>query len=92
MLKELEKLKKQKLGSLQLSRAKKQFQGQIIMADENRSSLLVHIGKGILRHGRAQSLQDVIKKIEAVNDSDLLSAANDIFNPDKFSYLTYLPE
>jgi predicted Zn-dependent peptidase len=92
MLKELDKLKNKKLGSLQLSRSKKQFQGQIIMADENRSSLLVHIGKGILRHGRAQSLQDVIRRIESVTDSDLLDVANEVFNPNRFSYLTYLPE
>lgn len=89
--KELKKLREVKLGVLQLSSAKKQFQGQIIMADENRSSLLVHIGKGILRHGRAETLQDVLKRIENITDSDILEVANEILQVDRFSYRTFLP-
>ena len=92
ILKELKLLKTRKLGNLQLSRAKNQFMGQIVMADENRSSLLVHIGKGILRHGRAKSLQEVLALIAAVDANDLIDVANEVFREDHFSYLTYLPE
>jgi predicted Zn-dependent peptidase len=89
---ELEKLKKVKLGTLQLSRARNQFMGQIVMADENRSGLLVHIGKGILRHGRAISLKEVLDNISAVRAEDLMEVANEIFDLPNMSYLTYLPE
>jgi predicted Zn-dependent peptidase len=89
--KELKKLREDKLGIRQLSSAKKQFQGQIVMADENRSSLLVHIGKGILRHGRAETLQEVLRKIENITASDILEVANEILQEDRFSHRTFLP-
>lgn len=89
--KELKKLREIKLGVRQLSSAKKQFQGQIVMADENRSSLLVHIGKGILRHGRAETLQEVLQRIEKISDADILEVANEILQEDQFSYRTFLP-
>lgn len=92
ILKELEKLKTNKLGTLQMSRVKNQFKGQIVMADENRSGLLIHIGKGILRHGRALSIQEVIGKIDAITAEDLMQTANEVFDVSKFSYLTYVPE
>jgi len=89
--KELKKLREIKLGVRQLSSAKKQFQGQIVMADENRSNLLVHIGKGILRHGRAESLQEVLQRIEKITASDILEVANEILQEDRLSYRTFLP-
>ena len=89
--KELKKLREDKLGIRQLSAAKKQFQGQIVMADENRSGLLVHIGKGILRHGRAETLQEVLQKIENISASDILDVANEILQEDRFSHRTFLP-
>lgn len=91
ILRELDKLKHQQLGSLQLSRARNQFMGQIVMSDENRSGLLVHIGKGILRHGRAQSLQEVLKHIEQVTARDLIEVANEVFDYSRYSYLSYVP-
>lgn len=89
--KELKKLREDKLGIRQLSAAKKQFQGQIVMADENRGGLLVHIGKGILRHGRAETLQEVLQKIENISASDILDVANEILQEDRFSHRTFLP-
>ena len=91
ILKELKKLREQKLGVVQLSSAKKQFQGQLVMAEENRSSLLVHIGKGILRHGRAESLEEVMARIAAVTAEDILDVANEVLQESQFSYRTYLP-
>jgi predicted Zn-dependent peptidase len=61
------------------------------MADENRSGLLVHIGKGILRHGRAETLQEVLQKIENISASDILDVANEILQEDRFSHRTFLP-
>jgi predicted Zn-dependent peptidase len=92
VLKELKKLRENTLGSLQMSRAKNQFMGQMVMADEARSGLMVHIGKGILNEGSALSLDEVVQKIKAIKAIDLLDVANEIFKEDQFSYLTYLPE
>ncbi len=91
VIKELKKLKSQKLGSLQLSRFKNQFSGQLIMSDENRSGLMVHLGRNILADGRARSLEEILKEIQAVTAEDLIRVANEILDIDNFSYLTYLP-
>lgn len=92
VLKELKKLREQKLGTLQLSKFKNQFMGQMVMADENRSGLMVHLGKGLLTEGYAISLNEVLEEIKRITASDILEVANDIFKPEKFSYLTYYPE
>lgn len=92
VLKEIRNLKKNKLGNLQLSRFKNQFAGQLIMADENRSGLMVHIGKNILTRGSALSLDDILLQIKNITASDLLETANEVFREEQFSYLTYLPE
>lgn len=92
VLKEIRRLKTEKLGHLQLSRFKNQFIGQMVMADESKSGLMIHHGKGILTDGYAVDLNYVIGEIEKISAMDLLDTANEIFREDQFSYLTYLPE
>ena len=92
VLKELKKLRENQLGTLQLSRFKNQFSGQMVMADESRSGLMVHIGRGILTNGTVLGLKDILQKIQAITSNDLLETANEIFDVKNFSYLTYLPE
>jgi len=77
---------------LQMSRFKNQFIGQMVMADESKSGLMIHNGKGILTDGYAISLKEVIGKIQEISALDLLETANDVFKEAEFSYLTYLPE
>ncbi len=90
--KELKKLKENKLGKVQLSQAKNQFIGQIIMSNESRNGLMIHIGKGILKHNKALSLQETIQKIKNLSAEQLLNIANEVFDFENFSHLQYLPE
>lgn len=92
IIKELKKLKEQKLGKVQLSQAKNQFIGQIIMSNESRSGLMIHIGKGIIKYNKAMSLQETIQKIKNLTSEQLLAIANEVFDFDQFSHLQYLPE
>lgn len=89
--KELKLLREKKLGSLQLQRFVNQFCGQMVMADENRSGLMVHIGKGILTHGSVKSLEEIIKEIRSITASDILETANAMFEEKNLSSLTYIP-
>jgi predicted Zn-dependent peptidase len=91
MEKELKRLKEKKLGRVQLSQAKKQLCGQLIMANESKSSLLVHVGKGILKYGRAKTVEETISQINQLSAEKLLTVANEVFNLDSFSYLRYIP-
>lgn len=90
--KELKKLKDQKLGKLQLSQAKNQLTGQLVIANETRSGLLVHLGKGILKFGKARTMKETIQAIEKITSENLQDTANEVFDIDNFSHLHYIPE
>ncbi|MCS6796783.1 MAG: insulinase family protein, partial [Raineya sp.] len=90
--KEIRKLKEQKLSNLQLHTAKQQLMGQIALAEENYMNLMLVMGKSLLDTGEIESLQEVFKKIEAITAEEIWEVANEIFDENKFSTLTYLPE
>ncbi len=90
--KELQKLKTNKLGKLQLQQAKNQIAGNLIISSESRTGLLLHIGKGIVKYGHANSIVETISKIENITAEQVLEAANEIFHFENFSELIYFPE
>jgi predicted Zn-dependent peptidase len=90
--KELKKLCENKLGIIQMHNAINQLKGQIVMADEHRNGLMLHLGKNVLQNGRVDTLEEVLAKIDGVRADDLLEIANEIFNFEQLSYLLYLPE
>ncbi|MCW3786666.1 M16 family metallopeptidase [Plebeiibacterium sediminum] len=87
---ELNKLRTQELGSMQLHKAKRQLKGQIAISSENRENLMLNIGKSHLLYNKVDSLTEVYHKIDQLTSSDLLDIANETFNPDNLSQLIYL--
>ena len=87
--KEFTKLRNQKLGKIQLSKAKKQLFGQIAISAENKASLMLSIGKSFLFTGKADTLEEIHRKIENITSEDILFVANEVLNPEKLSILTY---
>jgi predicted Zn-dependent peptidase len=61
------------------------------MADENRSGLMMHLGKHVLQRGSAESLDQVLKQIQQISASQLTEVAREVFDPARLSYLLYLP-
>jgi len=90
--KELKKLRENSLGTLQLYRAKAQLMGQLAMSEENNTSLMLMLAKSILDLNRVDTLEEIFEKIELIKASDLLEVANEIFEENQLSTLTYLPE
>ncbi|TLX75605.1 insulinase family protein [Labilibacter sediminis] len=88
--KELDLLRNQKLGQMQLHKAKRQLKGQIAISSENKESLMLNIGKSFLLYNKVDSLEYVYKKIDSLSASDLMDIANECFNPDHLSQLIYL--
>ncbi|MFH0760444.1 MAG: pitrilysin family protein [Bacteroidota bacterium] len=87
--KELDRLRTQKLGTLQLRRAKNQIIGQIAMSTDNKENLLFTLGKSILLFDKFESLESVSRKIEAITASQLLDTANEILDPGQLSMLIF---
>ena len=92
VFKELDKLCKEKLGTLQLHKAKQQIMGQLAMAEESNMNFMLMMGKSVLDTNTIEKLNDIFEQIEATSAEDLLEAANEIFAKDKLSTLLYMPE
>ena len=89
--KELKKLREQKLGRVQLHQARTQFSGQISMAEESRTSLMLTLGQSLLEYGKVDSLEEILRKVNAVDEHKLMEVANEILSEEKLSYLIYQP-
>lgn len=87
--KEFRLLKNKELGILQLNKAKKQLVGQIALSSENRDELMLTLGKSFLLYNKVDSLPKIYKKIEAITSGQLLEIANEIFDENQLSILTY---
>ncbi|MDR0796066.1 MAG: insulinase family protein [Tannerella sp.] len=87
--KELLQLCNQKMGDLQLSMAKKQAFGQMVLANENKESLFLRLGKSFLHFDRYDSLQVIFQKIESVTPQQIQEVATEIYNPDNLFCLVF---
>jgi len=88
-LNELTKLRREKLGTVQLHKAKNQIKGYLARGYENHENLMLSLGKSLLVFNRIESMEETCKKIDGITSSDLLEAANEIFDPGKLSMLIY---
>jgi predicted Zn-dependent peptidase len=88
----MEKLRTQKLGTMQLHMAKEQAIGQMAMAEENYAALMLVFGKNLLDKGKIDSLDSIFDTIRSTSAEELLDIANEVFDPNQLSYLTYLPK
>lgn len=91
VFKELKKLRTKKLSSSQLHKAKQQLIGQITLSEESKVNVMLGMGKSLLFFNKVDSLETVYSKINNVTAENLLDIANEIFDRDKLSTLTYKP-
>lgn len=92
VLKEMSKMTSTKLGTLQLHMAKEQAIGQMAMAEENYSALMLVYGKSLLDHGKVDPLENIFNQIRNTTAEELQEIAQEIFNPDMLTFLTYTPQ
>jgi predicted Zn-dependent peptidase len=92
VLKELKKFREIKLGSVQLHSAKEQMIGQLAMAQENNTSLMLMMGKSILDSGKIRHLDTVFEKIRRITATQLIDIANEKLLESQLSHLTFLPK
>ncbi|WP_268035442.1 M16 family metallopeptidase [Algoriphagus sp. PAP.12] len=88
---ELLKLRTKKLGTMQLHMAKEQAIGQMAMAEENYAGLMLVFGKSLIDHGKIDPLERIFEQIRSTTAEEVLEIAEQIFDPEQLSYLTYLP-
>jgi predicted Zn-dependent peptidase len=89
--KELNMLREQKLGTLQLHKAKQQLMGQLAMAEESNIGMMLMMGKSILDTNKIETLNEIFTQIQDVTAEMLCQTANEVFATDKLSSLVYMP-
>ncbi|HRX31625.1 MAG TPA: pitrilysin family protein [Tenuifilaceae bacterium] len=87
--KELEKIRTQKLGVLQLFKAKKQLIGQLLISAESNENLMLSAAKNFLVYPQPDDLDIVVNQIENISASEITDVANEIVNPNYLSTLVY---
>ena len=88
---ELNKLRNQKIGTVQLHMAKQQFISRVLMGEENRANLMLSLAHHYFDHQRIDTLAEIIQKIEAIQAGELLDIANELLDPRHMSTLIYKP-
>ncbi len=88
-LKELSKMRNEKMTSIQLSRAKKQLMGQLGVAEDNNESRALGMGRAFLHLDDYKPLNQIYEEIENLQPSCLLDVANEVFAEDQLSVLYY---
>jgi predicted Zn-dependent peptidase len=89
--KELKSFRNTAMGVRQLHSAKEQLIGQIAMSEENNASLMLAIGKSMLDKGHVESLESIFEKIRSVSAEQIQQVAQEMFDEDTLSCLTYIP-
>jgi predicted Zn-dependent peptidase len=89
--KELKKLREKPLGTMQLTKAKRQILGQIAMGQENNASLMLALGRSLLMFNKIDTFEQIKDKIETITATDLQEVANEILDPGSLSTLVYKP-
>ena len=87
--KELNKLMTQKLGTLQLSNAKKQLIGQVALSNESGINDLLGMVRAGFYEEHIETLPETIAKLEKITSSDLLEVANDVYDREKVNLLIF---
>ena len=87
--KEFKKIREEKTGILQLSKAKKQLIGQIALSSEDRADLMLSLGKSFLLFNEVDDPETIFKKIETISSELLLEIANEILDINRLSTLIY---
>ncbi len=86
---ELDKLRKQKLGILQLTRAKQQFKGQVALNDEAPLNEMLDVAKAYLYKDHVNDSETVFRLVDAITSEDVLEVAAQILDPAAQSTLIY---
>ena len=65
--------------------------GQIAVAQENRVTLMLSLGKSLLRFDKVDSFKEIVKQIESVSADDIHQLARELFQEQELSQLSFVP-
>ncbi len=91
VLKEMDKFRSKKLSEIQIHKAKEQFIGQIALAEENNTSLMLAMGKSLLDLEKIDTFQEILQKIRNITSEEVHQTASEMFDENQLSFIYYKP-
>ncbi|MFP4059524.1 MAG: M16 family metallopeptidase [Bacteroidales bacterium] len=88
-MKEFKELRDKKLGTLQLSRAKKQLIGQIAISSENNENYMLGMGKSYMIYDKVDTVDEIAARINKLSAMEIQEIANEILDKNRLSTLIY---
>ncbi|MBN2522373.1 MAG: insulinase family protein [Bacteroidales bacterium] len=86
---DFKKLKEQKLGTVQLSKAKRQLIGQIAIAAEHNENQMLANGRSMILFDKVYPFHEVAQKIENITSNEIREIANEVLIPHQLSSLVF---
>jgi len=90
--KEFERMQGEMVDEKELSEAKAQLKGKLLLSQENTSNRMTRLAKSELYFNRFISLDELVENIDAVSREDLLNFSQKFFDVNQFSETLLLPE
>lgn len=82
--KELKKLKSVKISERELKKAKESLKGNLLLSLESTSHRMIRMAQSELYFNRIKTTEEIIKNIEVVTRENILEAANQLLDEDKY--------
>ncbi len=92
LLREMDRLKKLPLGSMQLHQAKQQIKGQLAMSEENNNAFMLMMAKSLLDLDRLPDIDELFAEIDGITAEQILTLSQRHLDTQRMSTLTYLAE
>ena len=89
IFKELKVLRQKKLSKNKLHLAKQQLKGQIALARESNSNLMLSYGKSLLTKNNVKGIELIHREIEAINSDEIMEIAREILDEKEFTFLFF---
>ncbi len=90
--KEFERMQHEEVETKELSEAKAQLKGKLLLSQENTSNRMTRLAKSELYFNRFVTLDELVENIDEVTSEELLKFSKEFFNPELFSETLLLPE
>lgn len=88
---EFAKLKSVSVGPAELKRTKSQLKGTMMLSLESMSSRMMRLGSGELYYGNFLPLDEIVKKIDAVDAESIQEVAEKVLRVENFSTIIFKP-
>jgi len=87
--KELDKLRNNKLGTIQLLHGKQQLIGQLALSNESGMNELLSVVRAVIMNAHIDTMKEIITKIDNVGADQILEVANMIIDRNNMSTLIF---